>query len=80
MIRSVKDCGNGVWTRIQSSRLQVKVPYKEEWIVFAHSLQGRWRRRTGIWSFPRYRYPRVAEALNRIFGTSLHFREDETGD
>lgn len=67
----MRDQGHGVRTRMQGKRFQVHTPYDQDWIVQAHHMEGRWRNRSTIWTFPRYNYQRVAKALNEIFGTHL---------
>lgn len=68
---SMRKQGNGVYTRMQMSRFQVSVPYSTEFIVQAHLLEGRWKRRSRMWSFPREDYMKVARLINKLFGTSL---------
>jgi hypothetical protein len=63
--------GNGVYTEIVKSRLHVMVPHNDKFVVFAHSMDARWKRRSGIWSFERIKFARVAIELNRIYGTVI---------
>lgn len=65
------DQGNGVFTQVVAGRLQVKSPFCPEFLMFAHTQDGRWRKRSGIWSFKVRQYRAVALALNRIYGTSI---------
>lgn len=70
--------GHGVITRIQQSRLQVTVPYSQEFVVFAHNLDARWRKRSGCWSFHRHQFVLVAKKLNELFGTSIKYHAEDT--
>ena len=54
-----------------SSRIQVWCPYHEEFVLEAHRLEGKWKKRTQMWSFERYQYPKVARVLNRLFNADL---------
>lgn len=50
-----------------SKRIQVTCPYDERFVVGAHTLGGRWRQRTGIWSFPFHQEGQVRTLLQQVF-------------
>lgn len=54
------------------SRIQVHhAPYNAEFVVAAHELDGRWKKRSQVWSFPSHNYPKLAEVCNRLYGTDF---------
>lgn len=71
MRMSMRDRGQGVRTRMQSTRFQVSAPYSVDFVTKAHDLGGRWKRRSQIWSFDRSKYFDVARVINSCYGTSL---------
>ena len=71
---------NGVKLWVVNSRLQVSAPFDPKFVVFAHSLEGKWRKRSGIWSFQRYQYRQVVEALNSIYDAQLEIPERENAE
>lgn len=54
--------------RAVGRRFQVESPYNQEFILAAHQMEGRWRRRSRVWSFPRASYLKVTLAVCRIYG------------
>jgi hypothetical protein len=60
--------GRGVFTRTQGSRFQVRAPYNPAFPVEAHKLNGRWRKRSAMWSFARHDYAKVAAIVNKLYG------------
>lgn len=60
--------GGIVSIRVQGDRLQVSVPYREEFIPAAKDLGGRWRYRTGFWSFPWSNRRSVLALVRTIYG------------
>ena len=75
-----EDHGHGVKTRVVSSRIHVICPYNEAFILAAYSVDGRWRRRSQIWSFNRVVFPKIARSLNAIFGTRIRVQATTTGE
>ena len=70
------DNGRGVHTRMVMSRLQVWVPFNPKFVEFCRDIEGaRWKKRSNIWSFHSYDFPKVAKALNEIYGTSIKLRQ-----
>lgn len=63
--------------KFQGSRMQVFTDYNPDWVLEAHSLEGRYKKRSRMWSFRRDQYPQVAKAVNRIFGTKLPIRRKD---
>lgn len=59
------------------SRMQVTAPFTEEFLLEAHRLGGRWRTRTGMWSFPEPVHKLVLLHLKRIYGESMINRKLE---
>lgn len=57
-----------VLIRYVSSRMHVVAPYTDEFVIQAHRLGGRWRKRSGVWSFPEPVHKLVIYHLKRIYG------------
>jgi hypothetical protein len=49
------------------SRIQVSVPYNPEFVVGAKKLWGRWRTRSGMWSFSERNLDNVRELIQQVF-------------
>ena len=79
MALDITEGANGVKFWFVSSRLQVSAPFNTNFVVFAHSLEGKWRKRSGIWSFQRYQYRQVVEALNRIYSAGIEIPDSLGG-
>lgn len=56
-----------------ASRIQVAAPFNQEFVKGAKELGGRWRYRSGVWSFPGYQRSKLNELLERVYG-----HEDKT--
>lgn len=65
------DNGHKVYSRMQSSRMQVRCPYKPEFVLQAVKMGGKWRARTSMWSFSREKFPHVSKVLNEVFDTNI---------
>jgi hypothetical protein len=57
-----------VLTRVAAGRIQVTVPFTEEFVKEAHHMGGRWRKRTEMWSFRASVRPRLFEVLDNLYG------------
>lgn len=57
-----------VLIRCEAQRLQVSCPYHAEWKRMAVDLGGRWRYKTGFWSFPWSNRRSVLDALRLVYG------------
>ena len=79
-MQDITEGANGVKFWFVSSRLQVSAPFSPKFVVFAHSIEGRWRKRSGIWSFQRYQYRQVVEALNSIYDAQIAIADQLGGD
>ena len=80
MALDITEGDNGVKFWFVRSRIQVSTPFNAKFVVFAHSTEGKWRKRSGIWSFQRYQYRQVVEALNSIYGAQLEIPERENAE
>lgn len=49
-------------------RLQVATPHRLDFTQEALQLGGRYRQRTGIWTFRAYQEPLVIAAIHRVYG------------
>ena len=63
------------FVRLRMSRLQIAVDYDPAFILEAHRLGGRYKKRSQVWSFDREQYSEVAKWLNREYGAGLHINE-----
>lgn len=50
------------------ARIQVVCPYSGAFITGAKPLMGRWRRRSGMWSFPEQTWPLLKALIITTFG------------
>lgn len=57
--------------KYSGSRMQVTAPYTEEFVLEAHRLGGRWRKRSGMWSFPEPVHRLVILHIKRIYGEDV---------
>lgn len=57
-----------VLVRQVGNRLQVTVPYSESFVLQAHKIGGRWRKRSEMWSFPVSLRRELLGAISAIFG------------
>lgn len=64
----ILDSGHAV-VRIYRTRVQVICPYSEVFNARARSLSGRWRPRTGMWTFRLEARHLVVAAANEAFGS-----------
>lgn len=53
------------------SRIQLSAPYSEDFRQAAHDLNGRWRKKTQVWSFNDMSWPRLRAAVLDIYGVEL---------
>lgn len=56
-----------ILVRRAGRRLQLTVPYHEDFVVGARELSGRWRERSSCWSFPIVAKRLVMELCARVF-------------
>ena len=73
-------CSHGVEVRRVMTRIQVRAPYNERFVVKAHDLGGRWRKRLRVWSFPGSKYTEVLETCNTLYGSSFDYDGRVKGD
>lgn len=57
-----------VLIRQQDSRIQIVAPFRPEFVASAHELGGRWRKRTGVWSFSEASRRLVLQLVKRVYG------------
>jgi hypothetical protein len=63
-----------VFARRVVSRIQFKAEYREEFLRHAHDLDGRWRKRAQIWSFPVSSWHKLKRIVKEIYGEDLELR------
>ena len=52
----------------RQGRVHVSAPYRTEFIQAAHRLNGRWRPRSRVWSFPPEAHKEVLAVCKEIYG------------
>lgn len=59
--------GHVIWLE-KGGRIQVSAPYDEVFRVEALKLDGKWRPKSGLWSFPQLYRREVRALIDRIYG------------
>lgn len=55
-------------TKVVKDRIQVTAPYSKAFIDGAHNIGGRWRPKSGVWSFPFRVRAELLGLLTQVYG------------
>ena len=73
MARS-KEEGYRMIAKKRGSRVQIHTEYNGEFVKRAHLLDGRWRKRSKVWSFPETSWRKLKAAVRELYGEELELR------
>lgn len=66
-----RELGVAILHSTNGNRWQVQSPYSADFVLGAHQLEGRWRKRSQCWTFPSHNYSKMVALCNTVYGTKF---------